>query len=312
MNILIVGCGAIGGFYASRLYKSCQSVTVTARGEHLNAIKKNGLKVTHNCKTSITQINAVNHTELQLQFESSQFDLIIICLKTNHLSNMIIELKNWLLASNCPIMSLQNGVDSESILANNFGIDRVWGGLAIKIGGEVIRPGEIVSTGIAKITFGPWPIVKQGKLMPYLSTDFAKYLALASIPFELTSNIRDELWKKLIINNGVNPLSAITGLDTASLTHDPYYANKVKKAMQETAQAAQYDEVILTQHDINSLFELIKNFTPIKTSMLIDKENGRTIEQDAIVSAVIDRCQKLGIACPQNLEFLQCLTKGSS
>lgn len=312
MNILIVGCGAIGGFYASRLCKSCQSVTVTARDDHLNAIKKNGLKVTHNGKTSITQINAVNHTELQLQFESSQFDLIIICLKTNHLVTMINELKSWLIPSNCPIMSLQNGVDSESILANNFGVGRVWGGLAIKIGGEVVKPGEIVSTGIAKITFGPWPIVKQGKLMPYLSSDFAKYLALASIPFELTSNIRGELWKKLIINNGVNPLSAITGLDTATLTHDPYYANKVKKAMQETALAAQYDEVILTQNDINSLFELIKNFTPIRTSMLIDKENGRTIEQDAIVGAVIDRCKKLGIACPQNLEFSQCLTKGSS
>lgn len=310
MNILIVGCGAIGGFYASQLYKVCQSVTVTARNEHLNAIQKNGLKVIHDGETSITQIKAVNHTELQLQFESSHFDLIIICLKTNHLVSMVNELRNWLISSNCPILSLQNGVDSESILADNFGVERIWGGLAIKIGGEVIRPGEIVSTGIAKITFGPWPIVEQGKLMPYLVSDFAKYLALAVIPFELTSNIRAELWKKLIINNGVNPLSAITGLDTVTLTHDPYYAKKVKKAMQETASAAQYDEVILTQNDISSLFTLIKNFTPIKTSMLIDKENGRAIEHDAIVGAVIDRCQKLGIACPQNLEFSQCLTKG--
>jgi 2-dehydropantoate 2-reductase len=309
MNILIIGCGAIGGFYASRLLKRCSSLTVTARGKHLEAIQANGLKVIHDGKESISPIPAVGHAELGQQYQSKQFDLIIICLKANQVINMLSELKNWITQSNCPILSLQNGVDSEFLLAQVCGKDRVWGGLAIKIGGEVVKPGVIVSTGIAKITYGPWPRLKVGQRMPEQITNFAMYLAQADIPFELTSDIQAELWKKLVINNGVNPLSAITGLDTFELTHNQKYIVMVRRAMQETALAALYDGVILTQQDIDKLFDLIKNFSPIKTSMLIDKEKGRAIELEAIVGAVIKRCQKQGIPVPQNQEFSQYLTQ---
>ena len=309
MNILILGCGAIGGFYASRLHKCCRSITVTARGKHLEAIQRNGLKVIHDEEESITLLNAVNHKELTNNFQSNQFDLVIISLKANQVFTAITELGNWLKLSKCPILSLQNGVDSEAVLADTFGENRVWGGMAIKIGGEVIEPGEIISTGIAKITFGPWPVVKSGQQMPYQLTNFAKYLALANIPFELTSDIRLELWKKLVINNGVNPLSAITGLNTFELTHNPLYVTMIQNAMKETVEAARYDGVELTHQDIDSLFDLIKNFSAIKTSMLIDKEKGRELELDAIVGAVIKRCQKQGVPAPQNQEFSRSLTE---
>ncbi|MEQ3658275.1 MAG: 2-dehydropantoate 2-reductase [Glaciecola sp.] len=309
MNILILGCGAIGGFYASRLQKSCNSITVTARGQHLRAIQQNGLKVTHDGEESVNYVDAINHQELTNNFQSNQFDLVIISLKANQLLNVITELGSWLKLSQCPILSLQNGVDSEAVLADTFGENRVWGGMAIKIGGEVVEPGEIISTGIAKITFGPWPVVKSGQQMPSQLTNFAKCLALANIPFELTSDIRLELWKKLVINNGVNPLSAITGLNTFELTHDPSYVVMIQNAMQETVEAARYDGVELTQQDVDNLFDLIKNFSAIKTSMLIDKEKGREIELDAIVGAVIKRCQKQGIPAPQNQEFSRNLTE---
>lgn len=309
MNILIVGCGAIGGFYASRLQKCCTSITVTARGQHLEAIQQNGLKVTHDGEESLSFVNALNHQELTNDFQSKQFDLVMICLKANQLSMVLKELETWLKLSECPILSLQNGVDSEATLAHTLGQDRVWGGMAIKIGGEVVRPGEIVSTGMAKITYGPWPAVKSGQQMSYQLTNFAKYLALADIPFELTSDIRLELWKKLIINNGVNPLSAITGLNTFELTHNPSYVAMIQNAMQETVLAARYDGVELTQQDVDTLFDLIKNFSSIKTSMLIDKEKGRELELDAIVGAVIKRCQKQGIPAPQNQEFSRNLTE---
>lgn len=309
MNILILGCGAIGGFYASRLQKSCNSITVTARGQHLRAIQQNGLKVTHDGEESVNYVDAINHQELTNNFQSNQFDLVIISLKANQLLNVITELGSWLKLSQCPILSLQNGVDSEAVLADTFGENRVWGGMAIKIGGEVVEPGEIISTGIAKITFGPWPVVKSGQQMPSQLTNFAKCLALANIPFELTSDIRLELWKKLVINNGVNPLSAITGLNTFELTHNPAYVAMIHNAMQETVEAARYDGVELTQRDVDTLFDLIKNFSAIKTSMLIDKEKGRELELDAIVGAVIKRCQKQGVPAPQNQEFSRNLTE---
>lgn len=305
MNVLIIGCGAIGGYYASRLYGCCKSVTVTARGEHLRAINENGLKVTHEKIQRVYAVTALSHITLKTDYRCDQFDVVIICLKANQLLPVLKDLGKWLELSTCPILSLQNGVDSESTLCSALSPERIWGGMAIKIGGEVVKPGEIVSTGIAKITYGPWPNLQRDKLMPDELLTFAKYLALANIPFELTSDIQSELWKKLVINNGVNPLSAITGLDTFELTHNPYYAAIVYAAMQETAAAALDDDVELTEQDIDSLFELIKNFAPIKTSMLIDKEKGRPIELEAIVGAVVKRCKKRGVPAPQNQKFWQ-------
>ena len=123
-------------------------------------------------------------------------------------------------------------------------------------------------------------------------------LNAAQISTRLTDNIRYELWKKLVINNGVNPLSALTGLDTRRLTADPVLGGKVYAMMQETALAARADGVSLTQADVDEMFALISQFDAIKTSMLVDREKGRPLELEEISGAVIRRCQQQSTSAP--------------
>ncbi|MBT2971155.1 MAG: hypothetical protein B6D72_06960 [gamma proteobacterium symbiont of Ctena orbiculata] len=120
----------------------------------------------------------------------------------------------------------------------------------------------------------------------------------ASIPTTLSENIRKALWRKLLINNGVNPLTALTGLDTRSLTAHPVLTRTVYQLMEETARAAVADDVCLQTADIDEMYQLICQFDAIKTSMLVDREKGRPLELDAICGTVVKRCRKLGVVAP--------------
>lgn len=196
--------------------------------------------------------------------------------------------------------SLQNGVDNEPVLAQALGADWVVGALAVRIGSHVTAPGRVGATGPGQILWGPWPS-REAAAAGVRRAPLERWTAAmnaAGIPTREVEDIRRELWRKLVINNGVNPLSALTGLDTASLSHHPALGPVVLELMRETVRAAAADEVRLDERDAAEMFELIRGFDPIKTSMLMDREHGRSLEREAICGAVLRRAERLGMAAP--------------
>lgn len=290
MNVLMIGCGAIGSFYAERLASAGVDVAVTARGEHLKALKT-ALTVVHDGEKRVRKVSAYSHQELKECCHVDDFDVIVVALKATQTKQLMLDLGPWLQAGNTPILSLQNGVDNEPFMATVIGTDRVWGGLSVRSGGEISQPGTATTTGIFKIIMGPWP--QAGQYPPAL-LQLAELWRSQGVPLDTSLNIQKELWKKLIVNNGVNPLSAVKQLETYALTHEPDLAELVFAAMQETGRAASYDGVELSADEVKEMFELIKSFNSIKTSMLIDLEKGRELEIDAIMGSVIVRCRLLG------------------
>lgn len=291
MNVLVMGCGAIGSFYAERLAKAQANVTVTARGAHLAALKRNGLTVVHDGEVRHQTVTAYSHAELQTACQADYFDVIIIALKATQTQGLLDELGDWLARGKTPVLSVQNGVDNEPYLASFLGQERVWGGLSVRSGGEISAPGVATTTGIYKIIMGPWPA---SNTIPGNLTALACLWQSQNVPLQISHDIQKELWKKLIVNCGVNPLSAVTRLKTYELTHQPELAHKVYGAMQETGRAAAYDGVDITPGEVDDMFTLIKSFNSIKTSMLIDLEKGRELELYAILGSVIVRCRLLG------------------
>ena len=196
-------------------------------------------------------------------------------------------------------MSLQNGVDNEPLIADVVGEKRTLGGLAVRIGGHIISAGKIEATGPAQIILGAWPnSFSCATQQEQVIDNFAKEFNEASIPTRVSSNIQHELWRKLIINNGVNPLSALTNLDTRALTSHPVLTKTVYQLMEEVAYVAKADNVELVKKDVDEMYDLICTFDAIKTSMLVDKEKGRPLELDAICGAVLNRAHRLGIETP--------------
>ena len=299
LKILMVGAGGIGGYYAAKLAEAGHEVTLTARGEHLNALKLNGLVVDYaNRQTFRHSLQAYSHKELVDSCQARDFDVVIVSLKSTATKEVFAELAEWLQAAKTPVLSLQNGVDNEPLIAEIIGEERVIGGLAVRIGGHILKPGHVVAEGAAEIVMGAWPLKEMNDPRSQVVDQLSREFNAAGIPTGVSDNIRYELWRKLLINNGVNPLSALTRLDTRSLTHHPEFRHVVVGMMNETLDAAKADGVDLTREDLEEMFDLISSFNAIKTSMLVDREKGRPLELDSIAGAVLRRCEAMGVEAP--------------
>ncbi|MEE2652665.1 MAG: 2-dehydropantoate 2-reductase [Pseudomonadota bacterium] len=295
MRWLIIGAGGIGGYYAARLAEAGEDVTVSARGEHLQAIQRAGLIVRWEGGELHQPVVAVDQQSLVEGYAADDFDVVVLAVKAGATASVMTTLNHWLSAAEVPVLSLQNGVDNEPIIARHLGNERTLGGLAIKIGGHIVSPGVIQAEGEARVVMGCWPSAKgatERRLV--LLKKMKRVFDAANIPAEISEDIQYSLWRKLIINNGVNPLSALTGLDTRTLTHQPDYKRIVLGMMNEVVVAAAADHVALTATDLDDMFEVISQFNAIKTSMLVDAEKQRPLEVAAICGAVVERCRALG------------------
>jgi 2-dehydropantoate 2-reductase len=308
MKILIWGAGGIGCYYGAKLQLAGHQLSYVARGEHLSALQTHGLCVQHDQLQFNRPVTALSQQQLQQQHHCNDFDLIIITLKSLVTEQALHTMKGWLEQGNCPVLSLQNGVDNEAAIASVVGTQRTLGGLAVRIGGHIQSPGVVEVQGVAQVILGAWPNTRTATMNLAIVSQWLEHFASAGIDVQLSDDIQRELWRKLLINNGVNPLSAITGLDTRTLTADPAFGRAIYTIMEETAAAARCDGVMLNKADVDAMFDLISTFDAIKTSMLVDMEKGRPIEIDAICGAVLRRSQQLNITAPMT-ELIAALLK---
>lgn len=311
MRFLIFGAGGIGAYYGARLHQADQQVTLIARGPHLQALKTQGLRVEHPDFRFQDRIPALSQEDLLRQYKAEDFDLLILTTKAGTTNSILKQLRAWLGQHHpLPILSLQNGIDNEQQIADIHGQDNTIGGLAVRIGGHITEPGVIEATGPAQVVMGAWPNAKTNTGLTDLMDQCTKVFNAADIPTTLSTDIQLELWKKLLINNGVNPLSALTGLDTRAITSHPVFSKTVYQLMQEAATAATADGIHVSESDLKAMYDLICAFDAIKTSMLVDREKGRPLELDAITGVVIKRSQRIGREAPVTT-LIEALIKNS-
>lgn len=292
MNFLILGTGGIGAFYGARLLNSSNEVTFVARGTHLEAIKNNGLKVEH---PDFSFFENVKVSELKdINFNSLNIDVIILTTKSNSTRIICKELSQKLsnIKKSPYLLSLQNGVENEKVLCEYFPKEKVLGGLTRKIGAHIIKPAYIKATGNVETLIGA--IYKTKENTSFLEK-LNKTINNSRIHSEVVDDINKELWKKLIINNGVNAICALLEIKTGILMNDKKLSSLVYGLMKETVSAAKACNVNINEDELNQMYELIKNFDSIKPSMLVDREFKRELEIDEICTVVINYNKKQNI-----------------
>lgn len=283
LKLAIIGAGGVGGYLGAALMNVGEDITFVARGEHLKAMQNKALHVSHPSLQFCQNVDAVSLDEL-VGREPSQYDGLIILAKSNQTKAIAQTLEPWL--KNSPskpfIVSLQNGVGNEETLSQILGASRIVGGLVVKISAHILTPGKIEALGDTQVIMGS---------LDASSNDFVsqlgRVLEKAGIIVNISQDIKRELWKKLIINNGVNALCALLEVKTGNVVHHPKLSQIVLGLMNETAQAAKALHVNITQKDVDDMFRLIQNFDSIKPSMLVDVEQGREVELEAICGVVI-------------------------
>lgn len=297
MKLAILGAGGVGCYYGAKLLEAGCEISFVARGAHLTALQTKVLCVTHPSFSFSKKVKACD-TEQLWKDDASLYDGIIVLTKSMETLGLAKALKLWATKNNGVLpfcISLQNGVENESILAEHIGAKKVIGGLTRKIGAHIIEPGCVDAVGPAETILGAWSSDANALLF---TERFATLLNTAGIPSRVTPYIQKELWMKLVINNGVNALCALLRVKTGIVMQHPKLFPLVQGLMHETAQAARALHVKISTQDVEEMFALIKGFDSIKPSMLVDLEHDRRLEIEEICGVVIRTLKSKGLDAP--------------
>lgn len=292
MRIGIVGAGGIGCLVGALLAKAGQAeVVLLARGEHAARLAQDGLALDLNGDRQTHRLPVIDTADEAALAGIGDCDWLLFACKSQHTRRLAEQLKPYV-SADCRLGSVQNGVDNEPILAEVFGRP-VLGGLMRKFFAHITAPGEVEVRGVLEAVLGDYPTGCGAS-----ATDLIERLRAAGVTVFASEDIRRELWRKLVLNNGCNPLAAVAFLDTQRMANDPDLAWVMRNLMREAGAAAAADEVEFSPHELEAVFQWIKGIDPITPSMLADAQRGKPLELDAITGAVLRRAGLLGIEVP--------------
>lgn len=296
MKFLILGAGGIGSYFGARLINAGHEVIFVARAKQLEALQQNELKLQHPEFCFSKKVIACTIDEIK-SFDAHYFDAVLLTTKSTSTLALSKHLQMWFAneKKNPYIVSLQNGVENEEILSESLNKQYIIAGLTRKIGAHIVSPAVITATGTAETILGSLEETKENQTF---LKNIEQVFNEAKIPTQISLHIKLELWKKLIINNGVNAICALLKKETGVIMHHEKLSKIVYGLMNETAIAALNIGIKISKKEIDDMFNLITNFDSIKPSMLVDVENNREIELDEICNVVIKNCEAQGLDAP--------------
>ena len=297
-SIAVVGAGAVGMFYGSKLQKSGLRVEYQSR-KTAAALEKSQLQV-----KSIWGDYCIDARVFDSTSEMKKADIIILSTKVldniNYSTLLAPIIKNESI-----IICLQNGIGLEEELQSEFSSCFIVGALAFTC---------INRTGTAGIEHLDYGLVKVGPLAEKdqkAARLFHGLLVKAEIEAEYHDNLRLLRWQKLLWNVPFNSLSVIGRADTGELVKEKPMLDLSKEIMREVQSIALYENCIINDDEIEEMLRRTINMKPYKTSMLLDFENKRPVEVSAILGKPISLAERYGIkvSCMRTLkallEFLQ-------
>ncbi len=287
-NVLFIGLGAIGTAFASKFSKAEYDFSVLCDTSRKEKYQQNGFII----NDKRYDFHYVVNDECK-----EKADLIIIAVKYHHLKAVIKQLAG-LVGKNTTIVSLLNGIDSEDIIAKQFGYHSVIHAFVYNIDATKVQN---VTTHSEKgiIVFGE----KDGSLTDRTER-FKDVLTKVEINYEVSNNIIRNMWWKYMVNIGVNQTSAILRAPYKAIQKSSYAQKLVKAAMREVIEISKSLDINLSEEDIDKAFEMLRTFSPDgKTSMLQDVEAQRKTEVEMLSGKLCLLGKKLSIPTPVNSLF---------
>jgi 2-dehydropantoate 2-reductase len=279
-HIVVFGAGAIGSIYAVKL-AAHHDVTVVARREHAAAINANGLRLT-GCEDITRRVRAV--TELGAVNPGT---LIILSTKVNanHEAAAAIAGK---VRTDTVILCVQNGLGSENIVREVLG-GRCMVLRAITHFGAIFRTPGVVEFRVAGHT-----LIEPGPR----SAEIAALFTASGLDGRISESIKKDIWRKLIINCVINPITSMIGSDVAGIAGAGLGPLK-RLVVDECVAVAAADGVVFDVDFVEMIDRVFRSSRNI-ASMRQDLLCGRPTEIDHMNGAVADLGRRFGIPCPVN------------
>jgi len=286
-NVYLSGLGAIGSSYAGRLYDmNPDSIKIIVDRERFERYTRNGIEI--NGKT-------YNFNYILPEDDAAPADLILIAVKQHHLEQAIKDIRNFV-GKDTIIMSLLNGISSEEILGQAFGMDKML--YSFCVGTDSVRNGTSIRYSVlGTIVFGEKTNTTYTEKVLAVKDLFDR----AHIPYKIPEDMIREQWWKFMMNVGVNQISAVLKAPYGMFQKVKEVRELMVMACSEVVDLAEKAGINLTRDDIDEYFKIFDTLSPNgKTSMLQDVEACRKTEVEIFSGTVIELGKKYGVPTPVN------------
>jgi len=302
MKFLIAGAGAIGAYIGARMAQAGFDVTLFARGPHLRAMQEHGVQVKSDDGSFVARPAVAGSLE-----EVGPVDVVFLGVKAHGLPQLAPHLKP-VLGPRTTVVSTQNGIpwwyfqgfggeweglrleriDPGGVISSAIEARRVVGSI-VYFSTEITAPGVIQHIEGNRITLGEPDGTRSDRLRR-----IAEALVASGLRSPATTRIRQEIWVKVLGNASLNPVSALTRATLVQMVRDPGACSVIRNIMQEVEEVSRKLGMELPV-SIDQRIAGAEKVGEHKTSMLQDLEAGRPMELEALVGAVVELGERVGL-----------------
>ncbi len=316
MKIAIVGCGAVGSYYGAKLVRAGREVHFLLRSDY-ETVRRGGVFI----KSPEGDFH-VNPKCASTPESIGVCDLVIVAIKSTA-NGELKRLVSPLVHESTAILTLQNGLGNEELLASLFGKEKILGGLCfVCINRDA--PGLIRHLAHGLIMMGEfqrWPEPR--------THDIASMIRHAGVPCKVTANLEAAHWEKLVWNIPFNGLgvasvagyeSVISGelpsrfkaspvMETDKLLSNPHWETIVKELMMETIAAANAKGLKVPLETADKQIARTREMGAYKASTLLDFEHGMPLELESLFLEPLRQAKAVGVATPRLAAMCSLLEK---
>jgi 2-dehydropantoate 2-reductase len=289
MKIAVMGTGGVGGYYGALLARSGQDVTFIARGDHLRAIQRDGLRI------KSVHGDFLIHPARAVEDPAAigPVDLVLFAVKTYDLVAAAVAIMP-ILGPQTTILPLLNGIDAAERIGGIAGAHRVIGG-ATWLSAAVEAPGIIGQ-------YSPFRRIVAGELDGLETArvrSVVEAFRAAGADAEIAADISKILWTKFVFISAKSALGALTRVPVSDYRDVPETRTVLRSALEEVAAVGRADGIALEPDVVEQTIEFIDAAGPaIKPSLQRDVEAGRRSEIESMIGLVVRMARNRGVAVP--------------
>jgi 2-dehydropantoate 2-reductase len=291
MNVVMMGAGGLGGYFGARLAAAGSVVTFVARGEHLSAMRRAGLRVESSVAPLLLRdVRAVEHVD-----GMQPADLVIISVKLWD-TEVAVEAVRPIVGAQTAVVSFQNGVDAVERVARVIGREHVIGGLSY-IAATITEPGIIRHSGtIQRLVFGELDGQSSARV-----DAFASACAAAGIDYVVSENIQKAIWEKFVFLVGLSATTCVFRRSIGPIRSHQRSRAFLREIMREVVDVGRARGISLDQSFADDRLAFIDTLPDgMIASMYTDLQRGNRLEMPWLSGKVVELGAQMNVPTPAN------------
>lgn len=291
MRVAVMGSGGLGGYFGALLARGGSDVSFVARGAHLAAMRREGLRIEGGPEPFLLEDVRVTEDPGEL----GPVDLVMVCVKLWDTEAALDQLRP-LVGPETTLVSFQNGVLKDSLLSAAYDESQLIGGVAY-VASTVSRPGVITRTGpLQRLIFGEFDGRRSERVEAFYSACEA-----GGIDAEVSKDIRRATWEKFVFLVGLSATTATMRLPIGPIRGNPRSRGFLLDLMREVVRVGRAHGVPLPEDYAEQRLEFADGVSADMTSsMHHDLERGDRLEVRWLSGGVVELGQEVGVDTPLN------------